>query len=451
METNKIKEMRRTVLFILIVLFAMKTFSQTTKTYTLPECIAFGLQNHASAEVYKNNIQIAKEQEHQAIGAYLPQANASFNSTNNIKMQTTVIPAGILGPNEVEMQFGKQYINNAVVDISQTVYDQSKINNIRAGQRNIEIARLQDKQNSDLLIYNIAQAYFQVMIYSEYESKLRKNIESYQQLYKILELQYDKGVVVETDLERIKVVLKSTEYQFNEIVTQKRNSLDNLKNVMGLPLEAELNLSDTTSYEKYIIFPEIRAFSKDSLNEYTINKTSVELQRINYQNKKATFLPTVNTFARLGNQAYDERYSSSFDSWNNYSYIGFSVNIPILTGLRRTSQVKESKIAYLNASTNLELAQNNYQLRFQNAEKSLLSAYNSCLNNADNLELAQKIYDKTNFSYQKGSVPLSDYLSDDNALKNAQTNYINSRFSYMMARLEYEKAKGTLLTFYNQL
>ena len=44
--------MRRTVLFILIVLFAMKTFSQTTKTYTLPECIAFGLQNHASAEVY---------------------------------------------------------------------------------------------------------------------------------------------------------------------------------------------------------------------------------------------------------------------------------------------------------------------------------------------------------------------------------------------------------------
>ena len=236
METNKIKEMRRTVLFILIVLFAMKTFSQTTKTYTLPECIAFGLQNHASAEVYKNNIQIAKEQEHQAISAYLPQANASFNSTNNIKMQTTVIPAGILGPNEVEMQFGKQYINNAVVDVSQTLYDQSKINNIRAGQRNIEIARLQDKQNSDLLIYNIAQAYFQVMIYSEYESKLRKNIESYQQLYKILELQYDKGVVVETDLERIKVVLKSTEYQFNEIVTQQRNSLDNLKNVMVCPL-----------------------------------------------------------------------------------------------------------------------------------------------------------------------------------------------------------------------
>ena len=172
---------------------------------------------------------------------------------------------------------------------------------------------------------------------------------------------------------------------------------------------------------------------------------------INYQNKKATFLPTVNSFARFGNQAYDKSFSSSFDKWKNYSYIGFSVNIPILTGLRRTSQVKESKIAYLNASTNLELAQNSYQLRFQNVEKCLLSSYNSCLNNADNLELAQKIYNKTNLSYQKGSVPLSDYLNDDNALKNAQTNYINSRFSYMMSRLEYEKAKGTLFTFYNQL
>jgi len=80
-----------------------------------------------------------------------------------------------------------------------------------------------------------------------------------------------------------------------------------------------------------------------------------------------------------------------------------------------------------------------------------LTSHNSFLSNKDNLDLAKKIFDKTNLNYQKGAVSLTDFLNDDTAYKNAQSNYINSLFSYMIARLDYEKAKGTLYSFYNQL
>lgn len=440
------------ILKLVIVFLLINTaYLQAQKTYTLQECIEFSLQHHASVEVYQNNIQIAKEQKSQATSLYLPQANGSFSFTDNLKMQTTIIPAGILGPKEMEMQFGKQYNNNATIDITQTIYDQSKINNIKAGKTNVKIAQLQDKQNTELLIYNTAQAYFQVLIYKEYESKLLDNVQTYSQLSQILELQLKKGVALETDFERIKVSLKSTEYQLNEVSTQRKNALNNLKYAMGLPLDAALSITDSVNYEKNVNFPEITTFALDSLSDYSINKTSVDLQKINYQNKKTAFLPTVNTIARLGNQAYDETFSKSFDKWKAYSYIDVSVNVPIFSSLRRSSQVKESKLAYTNACSNLELVQKSYQLRFQNAGKSLLTAYNSFLSNKDNLDLARKIFNKTNLNYQKGTVPLIDFLNDDTAYKNAQTNYINSLFSYMITRLDYEKSKGTLFSFYNQL
>jgi Outer membrane protein len=436
---------------VILVLLSGSLSAYAQKEYSLAECIDYSLSHHASVDISKNNVQIAKEGQHQAYSLYLPQASGTFNMTDNLQLQTTVVPAGILSPKEVELKFGKQYNNVVNIDLSQTIYDQAKINNIKTGRLNVEVAKIQNKQNDESIIYNTSQAYFQVLIYKEYESTLTTNIISYKKLYQILELQYKKGVALEIDLDRIKVSLKSAEYQLNETATQHRNALSNLKFRMGLPLDSTLHINDSNDFSSYASLPQIVVFDFNRLTDYSLNKLNVDLQKINMQTKKAAFLPAVNSFARFGNQSYDEAFSNSFSNWKDYSYIGVSVNIPIFSGMRRSSQVKESKLTYKNATENLELAESSCKLRFDNAEKSLLTAYNSYMSNKDNLDLAQKIYDKTNLSYQKGAASMSDFLSDDTALKNAQTNYMNSLFSYMLAKLDYEKSKGTLSIFYNQL
>jgi outer membrane protein TolC len=421
------------------------------KSYSLSDCISYGLQHHATISMSRNNMQIAKEGEKQAAGLYLPQLNGTLNVTDNTKQQMTIIPAGIFGPKEMELRFGKQYNNIANLDLSQTIYDQTKINNIRAEKKNVELSKIQSKQTEESIIYSTAQAYFQMLIYKEYQLQLMTNIASYKQLYQILELQLQKGVALHTDLDRIKVNLQSTEYQLNEISTQYKNAINTLKFCIGMPLDEEINIDDSADFSSFVSLPQTTVLTLDNLTDYTINKTNVDLQKIGLQTKQAAFFPTVNAFGRLGYQSYSTNFTGAFDNWKNYSYVGVSVNIPIFSGLRRSSQVKESKLTYKNACENLTLVANSYRLRFDNAEKSLLSAYNSCMSNKGNLDLAQKIFDQTNLSYQKGSVPLSDFLNDDTALKNAQTNYMNSLFSYMIAKLDYEKAKGTLSLFYNQL
>jgi len=42
-------------------------------------------------------------------------------------------------------------------------------------------------------------------------------------------------------------------------------------------------------------------------------------------------------------------------------------------------------------------------------------------------------------------------LNDDTAYKNAQSNYINSLYNLMLSQLNYQQAKGTLLSFLKQI
>jgi outer membrane protein len=424
---------------------------QAQKDFTLPECIDFSLQNHRSVELYRNNIQIAREQSTQALSIYLPQVNGMASAVDNLKLATVIIPAGVLSPKQMAVQFGQKYNNNLVVDLTQTLYDQSKIYGIKAAKPYMKLADIQNSQNQETLIYSVAQAFFQVLVYQELENKLRKNISTYEGLLKIAELQYAKGVVLQTDIKRITVALNAARFQLNETINQQKLSVSQLKNAMGFPLDSVMQISNTLNLSSYTGLPEKSMFNRDSLTEFGITKANTELQKINYQAKKAAFIPSINSSARWGNQAYGQIFSKSFDTWYDYSYIGLSINVPIFSGLRRKSQVSESRLNYLNSEINMDLTVRNLQLRYENANKELLTSYDNWQNARNNFELAESIYSSTSLAYQKGAASLTDFLSDDNAVKNAQTNYVNGLYSLMISRLNLEKSKGTLFSFYQQL
>ena len=71
-----------------------------------------------------------------------------------------------------------------------------------------------------------------------------------------------------------------------------------------------------------------------------------------------------------GSQSMKSDFSGALDNWNNYSYVGLSINVPLFTGLRNSSKSREEKLTYENAITNLQLSEQKYELAFQNAQKA---------------------------------------------------------------------------------
>ncbi|HET7897931.1 MAG TPA: TolC family protein, partial [Flavisolibacter sp.] len=172
---------------------------------------------------------------------------------------------------------------------------------------------------------------------------------------------------------------------------------------------------------------------------------------IDVKRKQAAYLPTVSAYARYGQQAFGNDLAKATGTWNNYSAVGVKVSVPIFSGRRRESQLEQSRLDLENAKQNLELSTAQLQLQFQNAGRQLQQNITTLGTNKANMDLAKTVYETSQFEYSKGVSTMADLLNADFSYKQAQANYMNSLLNLVSNRLEFERAKGTITNFINQL
>ena len=456
---NKLINLKQTIMNrnsvlvgVMLALTAQVGLSQqSSQPMSVKNCVEYSLKNSLSASVYSNQVSIATQQNREGVSNYLPQVNISGTMDDNLKRQVTVIPAGAFGPTDTKVQFGNQYTTSVTIQADQVLYDQSLITVLKGSRTGIELAQLKQVKNEDDIIYNTLVSYYKVLIYEEQIKLLSENEEKLQGLVDVQRLQYEKGVLKEADYKRVLVNFNNVKSQRELAETSKKMALSNLKNAMGMELEIPLVLSDTLALQNEIIRPSFSDFDISEKTDYKILETNILLQEIDLERKRAQMLPTLSMYARYGASAFGNEFAHTFDAWYDFSVVGLKLNVPVFSGLRRVSQIKQSELTLENTKQNLEINARNYKLQLQNANTQLMSSYTSVKANKENLDLANYVYENMELQYQKGVVGLTDFLNADYSKKEAQSNYINSLFNYVLAKIEIEQAKGTIKEFVNQL
>ncbi len=441
--------MRIPLLGLILLLTSAQTMAQ--QKYTLKECINYSLQNHLSNQVYKNSAEIANQQGREAIASYLPQINLNTTFDDNLKLATSIIPAGPISPEPIKFQMGQRYVTGSVAQLDQTIYDQSMIYGIKANAPNKEIAALNEKQNQETLIYNTTAAYIETVIYAEKIRILSINEKKYKELLDIKQLQYDKGTATQVDYNRILVTYKNIVAEKTLAETNRELGLNKLKDAMGMTLDENILINDSLDYDRLIPDSDISEFDVSQLFTYKINAQKIHLQEIDVKRKKAAFLPTLTGYVRYGAQSYSQESSTLFHTWFDYSAAGLKLSIPVFSGFRKESQLKQSELNLLNLQKNFIITNNTLRLQALNANTQLKKSYNDVANNKENLNLAQEVFDITNLQYQKGMGTLTDLLNAEYSLKEAQNNYITSMLNLLSSTLNNEKANGTLIPFATKL
>ncbi|MFN3489573.1 MAG: TolC family protein [Emticicia sp.] len=448
--------MKKTSFWVYVILQAstMTTFGQQISgvgtPFSLKSCVDFALKNHLSNTIANNEILAAKEKEKEALSGYLPQINANVTFDDNLKRQVSVIPAGAFSPNEIRVQFGNQYNTNATAQLDQVIYDKSMLLGLKAAEPNNQLAALRKEQTQDNLIYGTANAYFQVLVYLEQEKITLENEKKYRELLDILKLRLDKGVIRKTEYDRTKSTLNNILSQKSIIQANKAVALNRLKNVIGMSLNEDISILENINYEGITQFERANSLDVNDILDYKIQSNNILLQELDVKRKQATFMPTVSMYGRYGVMSFGNDFGKSFTNWIDFSSIGLKVNVPIFSGYRKNSQLKQSEISLLNARTNLKLSTENMNLAFQNSASVLLKAQTDLKINKENLTFAKEVFESSSFEYQKGVSMLSDLLNADYSYKEAQSNYVNSLINFLGTRLEYEKSKGNLKNYINQ-
>ena len=438
--------------YVILQISTISVFGQQTamNTLSLKNCVDYALKNHLSNTIANNEILAAKEKEREALSGYLPQINTNISFDDNLKRQVSVIPAGAFSPNEIRVQFGNQYNTNATAQLDQVIYDKSMLLGLKAAEPNNQLAALKKEQTQDNLIYNTANAYFQVLVYVEQEKITLENEKKYRELLDILKLRLDKGVIKKTEYDRTKSTLNNILSQKSIIQANKAVALNRLKNVMGMSLNEDIRVLENINYEGLTQIERDNSLDVNDILDYKIQNNNILLQELDVKRKQAAFMPTVSAYGRYGVMSFGNEFGKSLTNWIDFSSIGLKVNVPIFSGYRKNSQLKQSEISLLNARTNLKLSTENMNLAFQNSASLLLKAQTDLKINKENLTFAKEVFESSSVEYQKGVSMLSDLLNADYSYKEAQSNYINSLINFLGTRLEYEKSKGNLKNYINQ-
>lgn len=427
---------------------------QAQRKWDLKECIAYGLEHHKSISVYANDKLAAQAKAKEALAAYLPTVNVNGTIDDNLKVQQQVIPAGIFGPTDTKVAFTKKFNTTGSVQLDQTIFDQSLLTGLKANKYSKQQAELNIEQNEETIIYNISTAFYQIFVYKEQLAYLEANKKNYAEQLSISELQVKKGVATEVDLNKIKVNYNNN----NSNITAAESNLilagNQLKNAMGFPMGEQL---PTQSIEiknpEHLDYLNARdtAFRLTNRTDYRLSQLDATLLDIDEKRIRNGIFPKLSAYIRYGGTGFGDQIGQSFNTISPFSAVGVKLSIPLFDGFKRGAQTSQAKYKRLNALQNLKIDEDKYLLESIDAKTKLVKAATNMENDKRNIELAQSVFKSTDLQYQKGVTDLTEWLNSVNSLRESQDNYLNSLYTYFQARIDLEKANGTIKTFYNSL
>jgi len=441
---------KKTRSFAAILLFSFTANAQNA--WGLKECITYGLEHHLTNEIHRANMEKAKQQTNEHIALYFPQLSGDLYFDDYLKKQTQYLSFSALDSSQaVRIEAGRKFETTAALQFEQTLFDKVLLNSFRGLKPNRAVARLNFQQNQESLIYNISQAYIQVYVIQQQIQLLRQNVKKYETLYEIVKLQIEKGVAKKIDGDRILVALNNTKSQLSVAESNYELGLNRLKNAVGMELNEPIILKDSVTIVPVEKYAEPGTFDVSSKSEIQIQQNTIRLLEVQRNRINGGYYPRLAFYAKYATQSLSNEFSEAFSGWNDYYSVGLKLHVPIFDGLQKRAQSKQAVLNIQNARYNLKLNEDAIRLQYQNAATQLNRAKLNLDNTGQNVKLAKDVFDNTALQYQQGVASLSEFVNAETSFKEAQSNYITSMLNYYMAVIDFEKAKGTLESFYRNL
>jgi len=442
---------KKKILLILSLSISTLCFGQG---FSLRQCIDFATSNNENKKMAGYDLAVAQKKVDEQLGTMLPQIDGSGSYTDNLKLSKTVLPGDLLGKpgQNITFSMGTQYNASVGLQLTQKIFDPTFSVALKAAKVNKQYYQQSLQKMLEQTAYNVSSAYYQCLINAKQCETLKATLTSSKKLLSTNELQYKNGMVKKIDVDKIRVSLNSTSSQLDQSELNYKQSLNTLKYQMGMPVEKQIVLTDSTATD--IDINEANLVINDKLNvddliDYQLQKTNMDVQELQKRQTIRSYLPTLNFSANYNYNAMGSEFNFMGKTWYNTYSIGLTLKVPIFDGFQKKSKIAQSKFTILKAQENIRLTEQSIKVDVSNYEIQYKDAIDNIHNEKDNLDLAQSVYNTTQLQYKQGVSSALDLVQAESSLRESQNNYFNKLFSLFIARLDLEKSKGTLMNYIN--
>ncbi|MBR4705347.1 MAG: TolC family protein [Paludibacteraceae bacterium] len=399
---------------------------------SLSEAQDYAVKQNRSLRNASLAVQEAYAARWQTIAAMLPQVDGSYSYSDYLGYSASMNTA--MGSFNINMPNVGALGVTASVGLSGQAIVGVLLNNIA-----IDMKKLSLEKSESELRGSVMGSYVSVLALQSISNLLDSSLINIQELESITQNAVTAGAAEQTAADQIRVRVNTIK---NSINAQKRNielATSSLKVLLDVPVETELVLTEeldaVLSPDRVVTLLGENFAIENNLNYQLLTK-QVDLAKKNVHMAGWAYGPTLGLAYNYTNQQY---YGEGGMRMTPPNVIQVSVRMPLWSSGKRAAGVVEKKIALEEAKNTLSETTENLEIQYHQLCFNLTNAYETYLNEKENIDVAQRVFASATNKYKYGASSNMELTNASNDLISAQSNYIQAVLSLVNAQVELEK------------
>ena len=354
-------------------------------------------------------------------------------------------PSEDTGSSDSGFEVGRANTYNFGVSASMPLVNAQLWESLRISGDQVELAVEQARESRLGTVSSVKQAFFAILLakeaYQVYNSVFENAVEN----YRLTEMRYNAQKTSELDLTRAKSNVAAAVPNLYNAENSIQLALWQLKAVMGVDLDLEMDVAGTLEDYASQMFYDINEASEASLDGNTQLRqlaTQSEMLARQIRTQQYAYLPTLNLAFAYSYNAMTEDFDFKNYRWTPYSYVGLSLSIPIFAGGSRYHAVKQARVQ----ADELDLQRVNTERQLRIGIRQSLSTMETAMKTYDAsreaLATAEKAYDIAVKTYQLGKSTLTDLNNTELTLTQAKLAVSQAIYNFVIAKAGLEQTLG---------
>jgi outer membrane protein TolC len=407
---------------------------------TLRDAVARGLEYNLGAVNLTALVQQARGQRRAARSSLLPTVVGDLTATReqvNLGAMgirfTSMIP-GFSFPTVV----GPFNIVDLRARLSQSVLDLTAWNNYRAAKATVRADELSVEDARDLIVLAVGGAYLQTTTAAARVESARAQLETANALYQQNAQRQAVGLVAQVDVDRSQVQALTQQQRVISLQVEFAKQKINLARMIGLPPTDGYDLANGVSYETASppALDDALRQAQERRADLKAAAAQVDAAERALAAARAQRLPSVSVNADVGAIG-----SGPSDARRTFAIVG-NVRVPLWLGGRTEGQIDQAEAVVSQRRAELEDLTTQVEGDVRKAYLDL-QAVASQVEVADrSRQVARETLDLTRLRFDAGVTDNVEVIQAQEALANAELDYINSVFAHNVAKLSLSRALG---------
>lgn len=371
-------------------------------------------------------------------------------------------------PSDNPFSVANQYLNS--VSITQAIIDVA--NWVRIvhpdGFRTAleQISKAAERQEQ-VIIGQVREAFYGALLAEEEVRVAAQSVTRIRASRDETAIRVSRGILPKIQRLSMDVELTNQETALIRAQTQADNAVDQLKYMLGLPIEQDIVINGTLTVDD--ISPYLSVAATDAFQRAIRGRPDIEEARLAYtfalnevRAAKLTRFPTLDAFANFSytgrvpdtrtftitdptnpfrfSQGSNSYFSEAY--WQSAVNVGFSLQWTIFDGLQNRRAVQRAQVAARQAGLALDQAMAAMRLEIESALRDLTTAYHQITSQETNVANAELNYEYTLSRSNEGVANLLEVRSASEQLDTSKLNYLRAVHSFLIAQSNLEVTLG---------